>query len=153
MKRHIHSLLALMALIVCNSCKREDRLDHLDSKAPAPAQVINPKYTGTPGGAWITYEAPRDPNLAYIKAVYEIAPGVLREAKSSYYTDTLKLEGYGDTSFHEVQLYSVGRNEKRSDPVVLQVKALTPPIYTAFGSLQLEPAFGGVKIRFQNPAE
>jgi len=153
MKRYIHSLLAVMTLIVYSSCKREDRIDHFDSNAPAPAPVTNPKYTGTPGGAWVTYEAPRDPNLAYIKAVYEIAPGVLREAKSSYYTDTLKLEGYGDTSFHEVQLYSIGRNEKASDPVKLQVKPLTPPVYTAFDSLQLEPAFGGVKIRFQNPAE
>ncbi len=51
-----------------------------------------------------TYDLPKDPNLSYIKAVYEAQPGVFNETKSSYYTDTLALAGYGDTG-RKVKLY------------------------------------------------
>jgi hypothetical protein len=153
MKQIIYCLFAVIMLFAWHGCAKEDRLDHLDANAPAPAPVTNARYTAIPGGAYVTYDIPRDPNLAYVKAVFEIAPGIVREAKSSYYTDTLKLDGYGDTSLHEVMLYSVGRNEKSAEPVKLQIKPLTPPVYTAFDSLVLEPAFGGVKIRFKNPNE
>lgn len=144
---------AVFTLLLCSKCKEEDRLDHYATGAGAPAPVTNVKILNTPGGALLTYDLPKDPNLSYVKAVYEIKPGVFNEAKSSYYTDTLLLAGYGDTSLHEVKLYSVGRNERASEPVVLKVKPLLAPVVVAFDSLKLEAAFGGIKIRFQNLQE
>jgi hypothetical protein len=75
---------------------------------------------------------------------------VLREAKSSYYTDTLKLVGYGDTLSHEVKIYSVGRNERKSEPISMNIKPLTPPVKSLFQFLTLDATFGGVIATFDN---
>lgn len=150
MKKQIYFFAACLLATVWYGCKREDRIDHIDSSAPAPAQISNVQIEAKAGGAVLTYKIPKDANLAYVKAVYEIQPGVFREAKSSYYTDTLALVGYGDTLSHEVKIYSVGKNEKASEPVSVNVVPLSPPVRTVFKELNLTASFGGVKIEFKN---
>ncbi|SEW51854.1 DUF5000 domain-containing lipoprotein [Chitinophaga arvensicola] len=150
MKILLPILAGIILLTGSSGCKEEARLDHFNGALDAPAQVTNVQVTSTPGGAFLTYDIPKDPKLSYVKAVYEIQEGV-KEAKASIYTDTLTLAGYGDTSLHEVKIYSVGRNEKMSQPVVVKLKPKVAPVYTSFDSLKLDAAFGGVKIRFQNP--
>lgn len=136
-----------------SACKEESRLDYIDDSLPAPAQVTNIELVETPGGAIITYDLPNDPNLAYVKAIYDIRPGVTREAKASLYTDTLKLVGYGDTEEHQVRIVTVGKNEKESEPLVRSFRPLTPPIKTTYESLQVVETFGGVQVRFENEAQ
>lgn len=142
-----------LLIVISYGCKREDRIDHIDKNAPAPAQISNVTVKAMPGGALLTYKIPTDPNLAYVKAVYEIQPGVYREAKSSFYSDTLSLVGYGDTKSHEVKIFSIGKNEKASDPVSVSVTPLTPPVISAFDDLDIVAAFGGVKVRFKNESQ
>lgn len=153
MKKSIYLIAGMMLFVLFQQCKRDDRLDHIDENAPAPAQVSNIKSISTLGGAILTYKIPSDPNLSYVKAVYEIQPGVFREGKSSYYTDSLKLEGFGDTNEYKVKLYSVGKNEKASEPLEVTIKPLIPPVISAFEDLTMEAGFGGVKIRFKNKLE
>jgi len=43
----------------------------------------------------------------------------------AYYTDTLALVGFGDTLSHDVKIYSVGKNEKESGPLSVNVKRLS----------------------------
>lgn len=135
------------------SCKKESRINYTDGNAPAPAPVTNVKVTVSPGAAILTYKLPSDPQLSYVKAVYEMQPGVFREAKASYYTDTLHLIGFGDTLVHKVQLFSIGKNEKASAPVELLVKPLRPPVLSTFSSITMSATFGGVQISFQNDAK
>jgi len=149
----IYFLLLYLTLILGAGCKKEDRLDHIDSSSPAPAQVSNIKIAATPGGAMINYKIPKDPNFFYAKAEYEIRPGVFREAKCSYYNDTLAIVGYGDTLSHQVRIYSVGKNEKASAPVTVSIVPLSPPVRTVFKDLNLTAAFGGVRIGFKNPSQ
>ncbi len=153
MKRLSYIITSLLLASLWSSCTKEGRIDHLDPRAPAPALISNVKVEELPGGAIITYKIPQDPNLSYVKAVYEIQPGTFREAKASYYTDTLKLVGFGDTLNHEVKLYSVGKNEKESSPISIQVTPLTPPVRTVFSTLTLDATFGGVQITFQNSSQ
>lgn len=133
-------------------CTKETNA-YIDSKAPAPAQISDLKVAATPGGAIITYNIPKDPNIFYVKAEYEIQPGVFREAKSSYYTDTLALVGFGDTLSHEVKIYSVGRNQKESKPISVKVRPLDPPVRSAFETLKLEATFGGVYASFKDSTQ
>ncbi|WP_184550078.1 DUF5000 domain-containing lipoprotein [Mucilaginibacter sp. FT3.2] len=132
-------------------CSKQGRLDFVDSSLPAPAQISNVKVDPTPGGGVLTYTLPADPNLAYVKAVYEIQPGVFREAKSSRYTDTLRLVGFGDTLKHAVKIYSVGNNEKASEPLLVDVIPKTPPVKSVFKTSNFSETFGGVSISFTNP--
>lgn len=135
------------------SCKEKDMLVYKDDGAPAPGPVTNLKLTSTPGGAVITYTLPKDPNLLYVKAVYELKSGVSAEAKSSTYNDTLTIGGYGDTLQHEVKVYTVGKNEKASQPVSITFKPLRPPVYSMFASLSLVETFSGANVSFKNPDE
>lgn len=143
-------VLAALVFAGFQSCVKEDRLDYMDADAPAPIQVSGIQVIPEAGGAMITYTLPKDPNLSYVKAVYEIRPNVFREAKSSIYTDTVKLVGFGDTLQHEVKLYSVGRNEKASEPLIVTVSPHTPPIKSIFKSLSMYETFGGVRVEFEN---
>lgn len=150
MKKLIFFFAALLIGILSNSCKKEGRIDHIDMNAPAPAQISDVQVLANPGGAILTYKIPIDPNISYVKAVYEIQLGVFREAKSSIYTDTLSLVGYGDTLSHVVKIYSVGKNEKESVPILINISPLAPPVKTVFKDLELIASFGGVRVLFKN---
>lgn len=152
MKRIVHFIVAITLLTGGWGCKKEGN-PYVDEKAPAPAQVTGVKVQSTPGGAIITYKIPTDPNLYYVMARYEIQPNVFREAKSSFYTDTLSLVGFGDSASHPVQVFSVGKNGKQSDPVSVSVTPLEPPVHSVFRTLTLDPTFGGVNVTFQNPTQ
>jgi hypothetical protein len=143
----------LLFIIFSHGCKEESNIYYIDSNAPAPEPISDIKVESTPGGAIITYKIPKDKNLSYVKAVYEIQPGVYRETKSSYYRDTLDLVGFGDTLSHKVGIYSVGRNEKMSAPLFVDVKPLTPPVLSVFETLDLKATFGGVNVAFENESE
>ncbi|WP_316836531.1 DUF5000 domain-containing lipoprotein [Pedobacter nutrimenti] len=150
MKR-IYFIGGLLLAFFWYSCSKEGRLDFVDSNLPAPAQISGVKVDPTPGGAILTYKLPADQNLAYVKAVYEIQPGVFREAKSSRYTDTLRLVGFGDTLNHTVQLFSIGKNEKSSEPILVGVAPKTPPVRSVFKTADFTATFGGVNVSFKNP--
>ncbi|MBV7529715.1 DUF4959 domain-containing protein [Chitinophaga sp. sic0106] len=146
-------LLLLSVIIAGLACKKEGVRIYADENAPAPAPITKYNVTNTPGGAIITYTVPDDPNLLYVKAVYNANEQIKREAKTSYFGDTLIVAGFGDTLPHIVKLYTVGRNEKASAPVEVTVNPLLPPVWTAKRSLDFRATFGGVVVIYQNPAE
>ncbi|WP_262492873.1 DUF5000 domain-containing lipoprotein [Niabella drilacis] len=146
-------LLCGFILLWCTRCKREDMLLYTDGTAAAPAKVSGIKVANQPGGAFITYQLPDDPNLLYVKAVYKLGSGEEMTIKSSYFSDTLKVEGYGDTSAHEVKLYSVGKNNKESESQAVSIKPLTPPVMKTFESVSLAETFGGAVVKFSNLAK
>ena len=150
MKKILYFIVVVIFITIWYSCTKKDRIDHIDLQAPAPAQISNVKIDNNAGGAILTYQVPIDPNLLYVKAVYEIQPGVFREAKSSIFKDTLFLEGFGDTLSHEVKIYSVGKNEKVSEPFSISVKPLLPPVKSVFKDVDIVAVFGGVKVTFKN---
>ena len=149
MKNRIAYFIISLMLVLWTGCKEEIRNDHIDAGAPAPAQVSDVTVRDTHGGAVLKYKLPADKNLLYVKAVYEIQPGVFREAKSSYFKDSLVLEGYGDTKTHDVQIISVGKNKKESEPLIKQVNPLMPPVLMA--TKNIRESFGGVAIDIENP--
>lgn len=152
MKKLLYTTFGLW-LLLCQGCKEEGRLDHIDPNAPAPEQVYDVQVKNIPGGAVLKYKLPKDDNLLYVKAEYEIQPGVIRKSKASYYSDSLLLDGYGNTGTFHVNIYSVGRNEKTSAPLSQTINPLTPPVISAFGDLKLTSGFGGITVMFKNKDE
>ncbi|HMI02904.1 MAG TPA: DUF5000 domain-containing lipoprotein [Pedobacter sp.] len=151
MKKILYFVIICLLVTIGYGCSKEERVGLIaDPNAPAPSPVTNVKVESKPGGAILTYRVPADPNLSYVKAVYEIQPGISREAKSSIFTDTLSLVGYGDTSMHEVKIYSVGKNEKASEPLAVQFRPESPPILSSFEKLAMIPTFGGVNVSVEN---
>jgi hypothetical protein len=142
-------LMGLLGGLFLIGCKEEGRVDFIDDNAPAPPQVTIQDIRNTPGGAVLKYTVPKNENLLYVQAVYDIRPGVTHETKSSYYKDSLVLVGFGDTQTYDVKLYSVGKNEKMSEPLTVQVTPLTPAVLLADKSLH--ETFGGVAVKIENP--
>ncbi|MDR1221656.1 MAG: DUF4959 domain-containing protein [Tannerella sp.] len=153
MKTNIFMTLSALVLIGWYGCKEEEHLSYPDTDAAIPGQVHDVKWESIPGGAIVTYKLPEDKSLSYVKAVYEIQPGVYREAKSSSYQDSLYLVGFGDTTEYKVNIYSVGRNEKESAPITVNVRPDLPPVKSAFKTLTLDVTFGGVQITYKNEAQ
>ncbi|MBV8251965.1 MAG: DUF4959 domain-containing protein [Chitinophaga sp.] len=149
--------LQLLAVVIFGillyACKKEGVLIHLDENAPAPAPITKFNVVNTPGGAIITYSIPNDPNLLYVKAVYQANSEVTRETKASYYGDTLLISGFGDTLSHIVKIYTVGRNEKASAPVDVTVKPLLPPVLSTKNLLKFQETFGGVVAIYSNASQ
>ncbi|MCH5687694.1 DUF4959 domain-containing protein [Niabella sp. W65] len=61
----------------------------------------------------------------------------------------MTLEGFGDTSEQEVQLYTVSRAEQISAPVTVKIKPLTPPVLKVRNSLETQTSFGAFLLLFK----
>ncbi|MCC8407442.1 DUF4959 domain-containing protein [Mucilaginibacter sp. UR6-1] len=142
----------MATLLWLSSCKED-----MDYKTPAggdgsvPQVVSNVTVENLAGKARITYKLPNDKNLLYVKAVYKNSAGATAETKSSYYKDTLTVEGFADTLEHEVSLYSVSRSEVLSSPVVIKVRPLEAPFKKVFKTISVINAFGGYNLTALNP--
>lgn len=150
MKKYLYILLITNILFFV-SCQDYDRDPF--NKDVAPAKVVNVKVESLQGGVKISYSIPEDKNLLYVKAVYTLADGTVKETKSSFYKNYLLLEGFADTIQYTANLYSVSRGENMSEPVQVTFKPLTSPIELAFETLEMKKTFGGVSITFDNPYE
>lgn len=139
-------------IVLISGCK-VDTLEPLEKNTNAPGSVSNVNWTPGPGNATLTYTAPKDRDLLYIKAVYTLASGRVMEVKASYYGNTLMVEGFGDTEEHEVKLYAVNRSEIESAPVIVKVKPMENPIWAVFRSMKAVTDFGGLRFTATNPAK
>jgi hypothetical protein len=151
MNRYINFLpLAVMGLFLAFSCS-EDVKHPLESDPTVPKQITVRSVERLPGAVHLTYNIPDDPNFFYVKAECEVK-GQIREAKTSAYNNTLKIEGFPDTSVYVLKLYSVSRSEVASAPVLQEVRPLSPAYLETFESLDLFADFGGATCLYSNPA-
>jgi hypothetical protein len=148
-------LLAGGLLTAFFSCGEDKLTDRIGPNVPAPSPIDKNSVTvkNLPGRAILHYRVPQDENLLYVKAVYTTAPGITREAKASLYIDSLLVEGFAEAGEYTVKLYSVGRNEKESEPVSVTVTPETPPVVSSGETLGLIATFGGVAGSFQNESK
>jgi hypothetical protein len=144
--------LMFFLLLAFVACEEDEKLVYYDEDAPAPAVIDASAVTveNFAGISVIRYKIPLDDNLLYVKAEYEPAPGVKRQAKSSRFTDSLAIEGFAVAGDYEVKLFSVGKNGKELGPVTVIASPLIPPVAEAFPSLDIIAVFGGIEGKFSN---
>ncbi|MDO7744628.1 MAG: DUF4959 domain-containing protein, partial [Pedobacter sp.] len=104
-------LLLLIAMLTCfTACKKSESYnDPASTDMTKPGLVSDIKVDNFNGGANITYKLPDSKNLLYVLARYSINGQVTRETKSSYYSDTIKVDGFAKKQAYDVTLYSVSR--------------------------------------------
>ncbi|TKG94995.1 DUF4959 domain-containing protein [Puteibacter caeruleilacunae] len=139
----------ILAIVFCVACDDEP-IGQTPSDATAPGAVSNVSVENISGGAKLTYEVSKDKDLLYVKAVYSIAPGKDMEVKSSYYTNNLLVEGFGDTNAHQVKLYAVDRSGNESEAVTVEVNPLKPNMKMVQETITMADDFGGVNIKWEN---
>lgn len=134
------------------SCQESESLIYYDANAAAPIAIDANTLSveNLAGKSILKYAVPTDDNLLYVKAVYEVSPGVERQTQSSRFVDTLAIEGLVDAKDYTVSLYTVGKNKKESSPTLVTVSPQTSPLAEAFPSLNLIATFGGIEGTFSN---
>lgn len=138
----------LLSISILPGCQK-DLNTPIDTNKNAPGPIRNVEVKNLPGAAELSYVLPKDENLLYVRAEYEIN-GVKKEAKASYFKRSVLVEGFGDTNEHTVTLYAVSRAEVSSTPVTVSIKPLTPSVIKVGQSLSAETSFGGFTLKFEN---
>lgn len=147
MKKIILFLVVAVSTFIYFGCSELGRIDQIDESAPAPAALKVVGITNTPGGAVIKVKVPNDKNLMGAMAVYT-RNGEECKTKISKYVDTLAVEGFGNTEPRDIKVYSLGVNEKLSEPVVVTVNPLTPPVQAV--KFDIAETFGGVVVKLED---
>jgi len=138
------------AVLFFSACKEEQHKPIVPGIKPAEVNGIT--VENKPGASEIKYNMSGE-GILYVMAEYETKPGVKREAKSSVYKNTLLVDGFPRSGEYEVRLYTVGKDEQRSEPVVVKVNPQTPPVIRAFETVEMSEDFGGVRIKLKNEVE
>lgn len=148
MKKIIYLFIALS--FIYTSCV-EKKYEPVSSDGTAPGVVKNVSFEPIAGGVIISYDIPTDSDLLYVKAVYTNSHGIESEVRSSMYTNTIKIEGFGDVEPKKVNLYCVDRGENISAPVAVTVTPNEPAVNTMKNDFTITPDFGGAKFSWLNP--
>ncbi len=134
------------------SCKESEDFNEVVSKDQSkPGVVTSIKVSNYSGGALINYTLPNTKNLLYIMAEYQINDKVVRKSVSSYYSDTIRVEGFAKSGEYDVKLYSVSRANVQSDPVIVKVHPETPSYLVSYPTVAIQTDFGGVNVTARNP--
>lgn len=145
-------LFVLMLIVGMASCKRNDGYNYpASTDKTKPGVVTNIKIDNYNGGAYITYDLPNSTNILYVLAKYNIRNGVARETKSSYYGDTITVEGFAKAQEYSVTLYTVSRANVMSDPLEVKVNPKEPVFSLVRTDAAIQPDFGGVNVTALNP--
>jgi hypothetical protein len=151
-KYYLLPALIVLVITAIASCKRNDGYNTpISGDKTKPGVITDIKVTDYNGGSFITYTLPKSPNILYIQAKYEIRPGVFRETKSSYYSDTLNVEGFAKEQEYKVSVYTVSRANVSSDPVTVTVHPKIPVFTMVRATTKIQADFGGVGIFALNP--
>jgi len=130
-------------------CKEELR-SLINENGVVPVPITDVVATNTAGGAIISYKLPPGDDLLYVEAEYTLSSGLIQRIQSSRHSSSLEIEGFGDVNSYDIKLYSVGKSLKRSEPVVVSVQPLPPPIWDVYESLVIQADFGGLTLDFEN---
>jgi hypothetical protein len=143
--------LPVLLILLLSSCKKNEGFNGpVSDDKTKPGVITDVKVKNLNGAAYITYKLPNSPNLLYVLAQYDINGKTVRQTKSSYYTDTVLVDGFAKTKDYTVTLWSVSRANVQSDPVTVTVHPDTPYYLLIKPTIKLAPDFGGVNVKAVN---
>src|SRR5690606_13058664 len=148
---YLMPLLMLVTLFVGACEESESPVEIISTDMTKPGVVTDVYVENLNGAAKITYKLPNSKNLLYVLARYSINDDHVRESKTSYYQDTILVEGFAREGEYEVSLYAVSRANVLSDPVVVKVQPKTPNYILINEGLEISPDFGGANFAGTNP--
>jgi len=144
--------IGIMVIVIATQCGSDPK-GPIEKDTVPPGQISNVIVSALSGAVKISYTLPSDPDLLYVVAEYTNKMGRKFEFKSSYYTNSLIMNGFGDVSPYDVTMYAVDRSGNRSASVTKSVTPNTPPVLVAYSSLELVADFGGIRVSFENPSK
>lgn len=153
MKRYInHIILVCVSSLLLVSCMDSYLgLEKLDISTTKPGVLTVNEVVPKAGSLEIHFTlAKGNPNNVQVVATYKNQTGKNVEFKASRYSNVILVEGFTGTNEVTVEMISVDESGNKSDVVVVKGTPLISPLEVARQSLSAIPAFGGVKLTWDN---
>lgn len=153
MKKHISNLLiALISALLLFACTESYLgIEQVKTSSVKPEKITVNEVIPQPGGLEIHFSLPKgNPNIEQIVASYLNKQGEKMEFKVSRYSSSILVEGMTGTNEVNVDLICMDSSGNKSEVTLVKAAPLLSPIEVALKSMSVEPAFGGVKVNWQN---
>lgn len=144
-------LILLTTFLIALAGCEEKELTPVTESSGKPSPITDVQTKEIAGGVRINYRIPEEQDLLAVKAVFTLTNGKTRELISSFYENSIKIEGYTDVREHTAKLYSVNRGGEMSDPVEVSFTPLESALSKAYRSMEIETDFGGARFSWLNP--
>jgi hypothetical protein len=152
LNKYMLRLLALIIVFASISCTKMETRKPMTTNGSKPGIVTDVTIVNGKGTAAISYTLPKDEDLQYIMAEYNVNKTVKRQAKVSRYDNKIIVDGFNNKGAYDVTLYSVNSSEIKSDPLIVKVDVDTPDFRIVHAKVHLQEDFGGVSITTVNPS-
>lgn len=116
-----------------------------------PAKVTNLTFKPNNGGGTFFYDVPEDEDILFVKAVYTLDNNETIYKASSFYADSVSIEGLGTLKPYDVKLIAVDRTGNESEAVNQEVTPLEPLINIVLEGLEIIPSFSSAYVKWENP--
>lgn len=93
---------------------------------------------------------PGNPNIDQVVASYKNKKGEKMEFKVSRYSSSILVEGFTGTDEKAVELICVDVSGNKSEVTMVNAAPLLSPLELAYQTINVEPAFGGVRLDWEN---
>ena len=145
--------LCIILLAGFYACKEGERygLDISESDVPSMPEVNGTLSLN--GGVRFYYTVPRDKDLLAVKAEYVNEAGETLCFSKSFYSDSIDVVGFADTTFYDVKLYTVNRAGQKSRAIIYSVKPQESVISMVAKSLKVKRSFGSLFVEWDNELE
>lgn len=153
MKKHISNLqIALIIALLVYACTESYLgIEQIRTSSVKPEKITVNEVIPQSGGLEIRFSLPKgNPDIEQIVASYLNKQGEKMEFKVSRYSSSILVEGLTGTNEVTVELICIDSSGNKSDITVVKAAPLLSPIEIALQSMSVEPAFGGVKVNWQN---
>ena len=153
MKKHISNLqIALIGALLLFACTESYLgIEQIKTSSVKPEKITVNEVIPQSGGLEIHFSLPKgNPDIEQIAASFINKQGEKMEFKVSRYSSSILVEGLTGTNEVTVELICIDSSGNKSDITVVKAAPLLSPIEIALQSMSVEPAFGGVKVNWQN---
>lgn len=153
MKRYIiYTFIVLASILTLQSCMESYLgIEQLDLSSNKPEKLTVDKVIPKSGGLEIHFTLPKgSPNNAQVVATYKNKSGKDVVFKVSRYSNKILVEGFTGTDEVTVEMVNVDESGNKSEVTLVRERPLLSPVEIAMQSLVASPAFGGVKLEWDN---
>lgn len=153
MKRYLSTfLVVLITSLVIVSCRDSYLgIEQVKTSSEKPEKVILNRVIPKSGSLEIQFTLPKgNPNISQIVASYVNKAGKKMEFKASRYSSSILVEGFTGTAEVSVELACIDASGNVSDVTLVKAAPLISPIELALSTMKIEPAFGGIKVEWEN---
>ncbi|MDR0699695.1 MAG: DUF4959 domain-containing protein [Tannerella sp.] len=148
-KRFILMIVALIANL--SGCKESERFEiNYSDTTPPGKPVISQEYKALYGGARIYFTPPEDKDVLTVDASYMSQNGKKFWFSSSYFSDSIDVEGFSDTLPKNISVYAVDRAGNKSEEQIITVTPKEPAVMRIANSIAVKPGFGSFYLDWRN---